>query len=71
MSSTSNVTRIKGQPSVRDRVSAAEWEARVELAAAHHPLKIVLVADAEQVPTLCREGRPNERAVGLAAELNR
>jgi len=35
MSSTSNVTRIKGQPSVRDRVSAAEWEARVELAAAH------------------------------------
>ena len=35
MSSTSNVARIKGQPSVRDQVSAAEWEARVELAAAH------------------------------------
>ena len=35
MSNTSNVARIKGQPSVRDRVSAAEWEARVELAAAH------------------------------------
>jgi len=30
-----NVARLKGQPSVRDRVSAAEWEARVELAAAH------------------------------------
>jgi ribulose-5-phosphate 4-epimerase/fuculose-1-phosphate aldolase len=35
MTTTSNVARIKGQPSVRDRVSATEWEARVELAAAH------------------------------------
>ena len=27
--STANIARIKGQPSVRDRVSAAEWEAPV------------------------------------------
>jgi ribulose-5-phosphate 4-epimerase/fuculose-1-phosphate aldolase len=33
--SPSNVARIQSQPSVRDRVSAAEWEVRVELAAAH------------------------------------
>ena len=35
MSNASNVTQLKGGASVRDRVSAAEWEARVNLAAAY------------------------------------
>ena len=35
MSSPSKVTRLDNQRSVRDRVSAAEWSARVDLAAAH------------------------------------
>jgi ribulose-5-phosphate 4-epimerase/fuculose-1-phosphate aldolase len=35
MSTASNVTRLKTAPSIRDQVSAAEWEARVDLAAAH------------------------------------
>jgi ribulose-5-phosphate 4-epimerase/fuculose-1-phosphate aldolase len=35
MNTASNVTRLKGATSVQDSVSAAEWEARVDLAAAH------------------------------------
>ena len=31
----SNVTRLKTQTSISDGVSTAEWEARVDLAAAH------------------------------------
>jgi len=36
MSSSANVTRLKEDFSVRDSVSPAEWETRVDLAAAHH-----------------------------------
>jgi ribulose-5-phosphate 4-epimerase/fuculose-1-phosphate aldolase len=35
MSITGNLARLASQSSVRDRVSDAEWQARVELAAAH------------------------------------
>ena len=35
MSITGNLTRFRGHTSVQDSVSAAEWQARVELAAAH------------------------------------
>ena len=35
MSITGNLTRFRGNTSVQDSVSAAEWQARVELAAAH------------------------------------
>jgi ribulose-5-phosphate 4-epimerase/fuculose-1-phosphate aldolase len=36
MSGTTNVTRLKDTSPVRDAMSAAEWETRVDLAAAHH-----------------------------------
>jgi ribulose-5-phosphate 4-epimerase/fuculose-1-phosphate aldolase len=35
MSVTSSLARLKGSSSLRERVSSAEWETRVELAAAH------------------------------------
>ena len=35
MSITGNLTRFRGHTSVQDSVSAPEWQARVELAAAH------------------------------------
>ena len=35
MSIAGNLARFRGNTSVQDSVSAAEWQARVELAAAH------------------------------------
>ena len=36
MSNTATITRLKDSSSVRDSVSTAEWETRIDLAAAHH-----------------------------------